>query len=79
MESFKTQTFIYKIEYFDVFTKNNILYLVICIKNEYGADYAQPLGEKSFIPHLCIKVYWSKGLGILIYWLMVKCVIGKEM
>jgi len=57
MESFKTQTFIYKIEYFDVFTKNNILYLVICIKNEYGADYAQPLGEKSFIPHLCIKVY----------------------
>jgi len=52
---------------------------VICIKNKYDADYAQPLGETSYIPYLCIKVYWSKGLGILIYWLMLKCLIGKEM
>jgi hypothetical protein len=34
---------------------NNILYLVICIKNKYGADYAQPLGETSYDPYLCIK------------------------
>jgi len=52
---------------------------VICIKNNYGADYAQPKGGTSYIPYLCIKVYWNKALGILIYWLMLKCLIGKEM
>ena len=77
MKLFKTQTFIYKIEYLDLLMKNNILYLVICIKNKCGADYAQPLGETSYVPYLCITVYWIKGLGILIYWLMLKCVIGK--
>jgi hypothetical protein len=57
MKPFKTQAFIYKIEYLDLFRKNNILYLVICIKNKYGAVYAQQLGETSYIPYLCIKVY----------------------
>jgi hypothetical protein len=35
------------------------------------------LGETSYIPYLCIKVYWGKGLGILICCLMLKCVIGR--
>ena len=59
--------------------KNSILYVMICIKNKYGADYARPSEETSYVPYLCIKGYRSRGLEIFIYWLMLKYVIGKEM